>query len=117
VASISVLRQVEVESDKIGTSSDELSNKRIIRVIGNGRWASLGSRPEWLTFLILVIFREDMEQVLDAVVVELLEMISSKFNALVEISRFLQVDELLDFLDSRSLSRDSCVLLELTKED
>jgi hypothetical protein len=44
--------------------------ERIFRVEGDGRRSSLGARPEWLSVLVLVVFREDMQEVSNLVVEE-----------------------------------------------
>lgn len=86
----------EREGQQVCTRLDKAGVQRVLRVELNVARASLGSGPEGLTFLVLVVRGEHVEQVLDLMVKVLIEMKSGHLNALLISGRSLHFYHVLD---------------------
>lgn len=77
-----VCRNSDGECEQVSTSLNEMGMKRVFGVVFNVAGAALRSRPERLSFLVLMISGEHMEQVLNGVVEVIFKVQACDFHTL-----------------------------------
>ena len=73
--------------------------KLILWVEWNGRWASLWSRPEWVSIAVLVVVWQESFKISDVEIIESLKFLSGFLDTESHAGVVLQVDKLLDVLE------------------